>query len=108
MAGIATSALRRERRLRSRDVASETAMNVMLYTRAAAICAMTRTSARRATVSSRTLVDIDADPALREQFNECVPVVEIDGKIRFRGRVDPVLLRRLLRWRTARGDFDAS
>jgi hypothetical protein len=26
-----------------------------------------------------------------------VPVVEIDGKVRFRGRVDPVLLRRLLR-----------
>ena len=41
-------------------------------------------------------VDIDADAALRARFNECVPVVEIDGKIRFRGRVDPVLLRRLL------------
>jgi hypothetical protein len=25
-----------------------------------------------------------------------VPVVEIDGRIRFRGRVEPVLLRRLL------------
>jgi hypothetical protein len=25
-----------------------------------------------------------------------VPVVEFDGKIRFRGHVDPVLLRRLL------------
>ncbi|MBA4107613.1 MAG: NrdH-redoxin [Pirellula sp.] len=43
------------------------------------------------------LIDVDADEALRERFNECVPVVEIDGKIRFRGRVDPVLLRRLLR-----------
>ena len=41
-------------------------------------------------------VDIDADPALRERFNECVPVVEIDGKIRFRGHVDPILLRRLI------------
>jgi glutaredoxin len=41
-------------------------------------------------------IDIDADPALCERFNECVPVVEIDGKIRFRGHVDPVLLRRLL------------
>ena len=40
-------------------------------------------------------VDIDADPLLRERFDTCVPVVEIDGKIRFRGRVDPVLLRRL-------------
>jgi len=42
------------------------------------------------------LVDIDGDQALRERFNDCVPVVEIDGKIRFRGRVDAVLLRRLL------------
>ncbi len=44
-----------------------------------------------------TCVDVDQDAALRERFNECVPVVEIDGKIRFRGRVDAVLLRRLLR-----------
>lgn len=41
------------------------------------------------------LVDIDADEQLREQFTTCVPVVEIDGKIRFRGRVNEVLLRRL-------------
>jgi glutaredoxin len=41
-------------------------------------------------------VDVDADAGLRDRFNECVPVVEIDGKIRFRGRVDAVLLRRLL------------
>jgi glutaredoxin len=42
------------------------------------------------------LVDVDADPALREKWTTCVPVVEIDGKVRFRGRVDAVLLRRLL------------
>lgn len=42
-------------------------------------------------------IDIDDDPALCEQFNTCVPVVEIDGKIRFRGHVNEVLLRRLLR-----------
>jgi predicted thioredoxin/glutaredoxin len=41
-------------------------------------------------------VDIDAHPALREKFHTCVPVVEIDGKVRFRGQVDPILLRRLL------------
>ncbi len=41
-------------------------------------------------------IDIDADPALVAKFNECVPVVEIDGKIRFRGRVNEVLLERLL------------
>jgi glutaredoxin len=41
-------------------------------------------------------VDIDADPQLRERYTTCVPVVVIDGKERFRGRVNEVLLRRLL------------
>jgi glutaredoxin len=43
------------------------------------------------------VVDIDADPNLREQYTECVPVVLIDGRERFRGRVNEFLLRRLLR-----------
>lgn len=45
-------------------------------------------------------VDIDGDPTLKAEFDLCVPVVEIDGKIRFRGHVDEVLLARLLRNRT--------
>lgn len=49
-------------------------------------------------------VDIDADPALREQFTNCVPVVEIDGKVRFRGRVNEVLLRRLIEHPAVPGD----
>ena len=46
-----------------------------------------------------TLIDIDNpdNAALRERFDHCVPVVEIDGVVRFRGRVDPILLRRLRR-----------
>lgn len=43
-----------------------------------------------------TEVDIDANPGLRAQYDEEVPVVEINGKVRFRGRVDARLLRRLL------------
>ena len=46
-------------------------------------------------------IDIDAEPALREQYTDCVPVVSIDGRVRFRGRVNEVLLRRLLRVRPA-------
>lgn len=42
------------------------------------------------------VLDIDADPALRERYHVCVPVVVIDGRERFRGRVDEILLRRLL------------
>jgi glutaredoxin len=41
-------------------------------------------------------VDIDADPELRTKYNDHVPVVFIDGKERFRGRIDELLLRRLL------------
>jgi len=46
---------------------------------------------------SPMLLDIDHDPKLRERFDTCVPVVEIDGQIRFRGRVEPTLLRRIIR-----------
>ena len=42
-------------------------------------------------------VDIDLDPELVNRYTDCVPVVLIDGVVRFRGRVDEVLLRRLLR-----------
>ena len=41
-------------------------------------------------------VDIDRDPRLVELYNCCVPVVEIDGRVRFRGRVNELLLRRLV------------
>ena len=41
-------------------------------------------------------IDIDTDRELIEQFGTSVPVVEIDGKIRFRGCVDEILLRRLI------------
>jgi glutaredoxin len=42
-------------------------------------------------------IDIDRDSALREKYHELVPVVVIDGVERFRGRIDEVLLKRLLR-----------
>ncbi len=45
---------------------------------------------------SPELIDIDQDSNLREQYSGCVPVVVIDGKERFRGRINEFLLRRLL------------
>ena len=48
------------------------------------------------------VIDIDADEQLRARYDVCVPVVVIDGKERFRGRVDELLLRRLLSSRSAR------
>lgn len=41
-------------------------------------------------------VDVDQQPALLPEFGDWVPVVEIDGVVRFRGRVDELLLRRIL------------
>lgn len=42
------------------------------------------------------MIDVDANPELRELYDRCVPVVVIDGRERFRGRVDRKLLRRLV------------
>jgi glutaredoxin len=41
-------------------------------------------------------VDISDSPELLEKYSEQIPVVEIDGQIRFRGRVNEILLRRLI------------
>lgn len=70
--------------------------SVILYARAGChLCEDAERLLARHGLAPR-LVDIDGDPALRERFTTCVPVVEIDGKIRFRGRVNDVLLKRLL------------
>ena len=75
--------------------------SILLYTRAG--CHLCDDAdvllARYGLVPQR--VDIDADPALRERYNDCVPVVVIDGKERFRGRVNEVLLKRILAERAA-------
>lgn len=41
-------------------------------------------------------VDINTSQELTEKFGEQIPVVEINGQIRFRGQVNPILLRRLI------------
>lgn len=43
------------------------------------------------------IVDIDTDETLVQRFGNCVPVVTIQGKVRFRGKVAPPLLDRQLR-----------
>jgi glutaredoxin len=71
-------------------------MNVILYTRKGCHLCDEALALLESYKLKPTLQDIDADESLRERFNVCVPVVEIDGKIRFRGKVDPLLLKRLL------------
>ena len=41
-------------------------------------------------------VDVDGDPELAARHGDWVPVVMVNGKVRFRGRVNEVLLKRLL------------
>jgi glutaredoxin len=70
--------------------------DVILYTRLGChLCDDALELLRRHGLTPRE-VDIDADPELRAKYNECVPVVEIAGRVRFRGRVDERLLRRYL------------
>ena len=70
--------------------------NVVLYTRKGChLCEDVYRLLVRHGLEPET-VDIDADDDLLAKFNECVPVVFIDGKERFRGQVNETLLRRLL------------
>lgn len=41
-------------------------------------------------------IDVDTDPELRTNYGDTVPVVSINGKARFKGCVNPVLLKRLI------------
>ena len=70
---------------------------VILYTRQGChLCDEARQTLIRCQLVPR-LIDIDEDPELVARYDECVPVVVIDGQERFRGRVNEVLLRRLIR-----------
>lgn len=45
-----------------------------------------------------SLEKIDIEEAnLEEEYGEMIPVITIDGKLRFHGRINPVLFHRLMR-----------
>jgi len=70
---------------------------VILYTRKkCCLCEEAKKTLEKYGLRSQ-LVDIDEHPDKLAKYNECVPVVEIDGKVCFRGGVNEVLLRRLIR-----------
>jgi hypothetical protein len=75
--------------------------HVVLYTRQGChLCAQAWVQldqARRHYGFALDKVDVDTDPELTSQYGCCVPVVTVNGQVRFRGRVNPILLRRLLR-----------
>jgi glutaredoxin len=75
-------------------------VEILFYTRAGChLCEQAwelLEAARRKYGFELTAVDVDSDPGLAAEHGEQVPVVVVDGKVRFRGHVNPVLLRRLL------------
>lgn len=78
--------------------------HVLLYTRRGChLCDQAREVLKRFGLTPEE-VDIDREPSLISRYGDCVPVVSIDGQIRFRGVVHDVLLRRLLRGRQACGN----
>ena len=83
------------------DPGSSTALfkDVVLYTRPGChLCedALALLHRYRRFLPPIQLRNIDDDPDLQERFGTCIPVVEIDGRVRFRGRVNEVLLRRMI------------
>src|SRR5205085_11842858 len=76
-------------------------VQVILYTRQGChLCEIAHTqleSAQRRWGFHLTILDVDTDPRLVEQYDTCVPVVAVDGRVRFRGRINEVPLTRLFR-----------
>jgi glutaredoxin len=78
-------------------------VEVILYTRQG--CHLCETAHEQLEAARRhwgfrlSVIDVDGDPELVRQHGESVPVVLVDGKVRFRGAVNAVLLTRLLRAR---------
>jgi glutaredoxin len=88
------------RLLRRRDTRKATHLTFTVYSRAQCGCCekalkVLKESQRRYGFAIDE-VDIDQDPDLVAKYNTEVPVVTVNGKVRFRGVVNSSLLERLL------------
>ena len=86
-------------------------MDVVVYTRAGChLCddALATLLRFQEALPSIEIVDIDENPQLVRQFGESVPVVEIDGRVRFRGAIQPALLKRLIDAAEVRDNYPES
>ena len=76
-------------------------LRVVMYTRQGChLCETARAHlerARRRYGFTLEAVDVDTDAELAGRYGTEVPVVTVNGKVRFRGGVNPVLLDRLFR-----------
>jgi glutaredoxin len=74
-------------------------MTITLYTRTQCCCCQSAREVLKAYQETHgfAIEEVDAsDPALDDLIGPTVPVISVDGKIRFRGEVNRVLFERLL------------
>jgi glutaredoxin len=87
-------------RWRRRGKASSRQLHFLLYTRQGChLCEVAwqqLQAAQRRRSFTLEVVDVDSDPELVSQYGSRVPVVLVNGKLRFFGRINPVLLERFL------------
>jgi glutaredoxin len=93
-----------------RRAAKTPQLRVRLYSRAGChLCEdawTTLQQAQRRWSFALDTVDVDSDPKLVELHGAWVPVVTVNERVRFRGKVNPVLLERLLRAEGGRAAMD--
>jgi glutaredoxin len=76
-------------------------MRVVVYTRSD--CPLCDTAAEYLAREQRLFtfelqfVDIASDPELVAEHGDSIPVIEVNGEVRFRGTINPMLWRRLVR-----------
>src|SRR5947208_5121821 len=74
-------------------------LTVTLYTRSECCCCQSAREVLREyqDVHGFPLEEVDAsDPSVAEKIGPTVPVIAVDGKVRFRGEVNRVLFERLI------------
>jgi glutaredoxin len=92
---------------RWRPVRHQASVRVEFYTRAGC-CLCDDALQKLAKVSRRypfelQLIDIDQSTELQQQYGSMVPVVVVNGRERFHGRINEVLLDRLLSMESTQG-----
>jgi len=72
---------------------SKTPLRVVLYSKTGChLCDVMKAEIKRAGSEKRyelTEVDIESDPELNERFHLSIPVLEIEGRIAFKGKLTP-------------------
>jgi glutaredoxin len=94
------SLLKNPRKFLSGRTSTRLAWRVVVYTREQCCCChkaidLLKTYQKKHRFTLET-IDVDSDPELKRLYDTTVPVVTIDGKVRFKGIVNEVLLNRLI------------